>query len=190
MIKKSRINMFVKSTNIHLKKKIIFDLDAISQSPSANENEIGLKMTNILSEETCDDILVKIQEKYGFDDREIFVAITVILQRGGTNKSAANEARYVANERNFTAQDLQKIISIVKKNATNRQFARAMANEIAQVAIQLNIEGDLANQMRFEYPDLDSAEAAWCSNFQTTNPKCPEKIRNWLVKNYKDRFKR
>ena len=39
------------------------------------------------------------------------------------------------------------------KKATNRQFARALANEIAQVAIQLNIEGDLANQMKFEFPD-------------------------------------
>jgi hypothetical protein len=30
----------------------------------------------------------------------------------------------------------------------------------------------------------------WCSNFQTTNPNCPEKVRNWLLKNFKERFKR
>ena len=44
-----------------------------------------------------------------------------------------------------------------------------MADEIAEVSLELEIEGDLANQMRYDYPDIILEEAVWCSNFQTTN---------------------
>lgn len=44
-----------------------------------------------------------------------------------------------------------------------------MADEIAEVSLELEIEGDLANQMRYDYSDIILEEAVWCSNFQTTN---------------------
>lgn len=42
--------------------------------------------------------------------------------------------------------------------------------------------------MRFERPTLSDTEAAWCSNFQTSNPNCPDSVRNWLVSNHRYRF--
>lgn len=188
-MKKSEINLFRK-TDLYLAKKVVFDIEAITNSISLKENKSDQKITNVLSESICDKILEKIKENYGFEDAEVFVAITVVLQRGGTNKGAENIAKFTLNNKSLTAKDLQKTINVVKKNATNRQFARALANEIAQVALRLNIEGDLANQMRFDFPDLTQEEAAWCSNFQTTNPQCPKRVRDWLVNNYKQRFRK
>jgi replicative DNA helicase len=187
-MKISKVNLF-KVTDLYLAKKVVFDLEKI-KSVSLDERKNDLRITNVLSENICDEILEKLKEKYGFEDAEVFVVITVILQRGGTNKSATNNAKITLNGKSLTAQDLQNTIKIVKKNATNRQFARALANKIAQVALKLNIEGDLANQMRFEFPDLTQEEAVWCSSFQTTNSQCPEKVRDWLVKNYKYRFRK
>ena len=77
-----------------------------------------------------------------------------------------------------------------QKNLTNRQFAKAIANDKAKISLFLEIEGDLSNQIKYEYPNLPLEEAVWCSNFQTTNSNCPAKIRNWLVKNYRNRFNR
>ena len=188
-MKQTKINLF-KATHLYLAKKVVFDLEAIINKITLGENKNDLKITNVLSESICDEILDKLKKKYQFDDAEVYVAITVILQRSGTNKGAGNTAKVTLRDKNLTAQDLQNTINVIKKNATNRQFARALANEIAQVALQLNIEGDLANQMRFEFPDLTQEEAVWCSNFQTTNPQCPERVRNWLVQNYKHRFRK
>lgn len=188
-MRQTKLNLF-KTTHVSLAKKVKFDLEAITNSVTLNENKNDLKITNVLSESICDEILDKLKKKYQFDDAEVYVAITVVLQRGGTNKSAGNTAKVTLRDKSLTAQDLQNTINVIKKNATNRQFARTLANEIAQVALQLNIEGDLANQMRFEFPDLTQEEAIWCSNFQTTNSQCPERVRNWLVQNYKNRFRK
>jgi len=188
-MRKTKINLF-KATNVSLAKKVVFDLEAITNNVSLNENKNDFRITNVLSESICDEILEKLKKNYGFDDAEVFVAITIVLQRGGTNKTAGHTAKFTLNNKSLTAQDLQKTIKIVKKNATNRQFARALANEIAQVALQFDIEGDLANQMRFEFPDLTQEEAVWCSNFQTTNSQCPKRVRDWLVNNYKQRFRK
>lgn len=65
-----------------------------------------------------------------------------------------------------------------------------MANLIFEVALELQIEGDLASQMRLEHSDLAYEEAVWRYNFQTTNFKCPNKVKEWFVKNYKGRFNR
>lgn len=188
-MRQTTIKLF-KVTYFIATKKVIFDLEAITNSVNLDENKNDLRITKVLSESTCNEILDMLKKKYEFDDAEVYVAVTVILQRGGTNKGAGSTAKFTLRDKSLTAQDLQKIINIFKKKATNRQFARAIANEIAQVAIQLNIEGDLANQMKFEFPDLTQKEAAWCSNFQTTNPQCPERVRNWLVQNYKHRFRK
>jgi sulfatase maturation enzyme AslB (radical SAM superfamily) len=189
-MKQTKLNLF-KPTGLCLAKKVVFDIEAITNNVTLlNKNQNDLKVTNVLSESICDEILDKLKKKYQFDDAEVYIAITIILQRGGTNKNGGNTVKVTLHNKNLTAQDLQNTINNIKKNATNRQFARTLANEIAQVALQLNIEGDLANQMRFEFPDLTQEEAVWCSNFQTINPQCPERVRDWLVQNYKYRFQK
>jgi hypothetical protein len=65
-----------------------------------------------------------------------------------------------------------------------------MRDEIYSIADLLGEEGDLASQMRLVYPNISKSEAIWCSNFQTTNPKCPDRVRQWLAQNYSNRFRR
>merc|ERR1712224_774217 len=156
----------IKNTKI---KMNIFEIDNNKISDLKNKNSKNLRVTNVLDVETVKNI---------------------VLQRGGTNKGAGNATAYTIGDFNMTAQSLQSVVTSVKKGATNRQLARALSNEIAQIALSLDIEGDLSNQMRYTYPDITSAEAVWCSNFQTTNPNCPERVREWLVNNYKSRFNR
>jgi hypothetical protein len=175
----------MKSTKINL-IKYVPNLEKIADTMHTELSEI--RVTNSLTDDICNQIIDKIKEKYSFTIEQTFVVIAGVLQRGGTNKSARSNTKFIMNGISFSAQDLQNIINTISKNSTNRQFARAMANEIAEIALTLSIEGDLANQMRFEYPDLSSTEAVWCSNFQTTNPNCPDRVRKWLVNNYKNRF--
>jgi len=88
----------------------------------------------------------------------------------------------------LSASELLNIIRSVEKKGTNRQLARTLCKEIFQIAEILEIEGDLANQMQLSYPNMSKDELVWCSNFQTKNPDCPELVRKWLVKNYRERF--
>jgi len=177
----------IKNTKI---KMNIFEIDNNKISDLKNKNSKNLRVTNVLDVETVKNIVLKIQTNLKCEETDALVLITGVLQRGGTNKGAGNATAYTIGDFNMTAQSLQSVVTSVKKGATNRQLARALSNEIAQIALSLDIEGDLSNQMRYTYPDITSAEAVWCSNFQTTNPNCPERVREWLVNNYKSRFNR
>ena len=112
------------------------------------------------------------------------------MQNGGTNKNAGQTTQFSVGDFSLAAQDLQNILKAIDPKATSRQLARSLAPQIAEVALNLGLEGDLANQMKYDHPDLTLEEAVWCSNFQTTNQECPERVRNWLVNNYKNRFNR
>ena len=50
-------------------------------------------------------------------------------------------------------------------------------------------EGNLARSMRLDLSRVTIEEAIWASDFQTYNPNCPTRVKNWLVKNYRARFR-
>lgn len=50
--------------------------------------------------------------------------------------------------------------------------------------------GNLAKTMKMEVSDLSREDAVWASDFQTYNENCPEKVKNWLIKNYRQRFRK
>jgi len=178
----------MKNTNKTL--KIAINQEILQQKTEIIDKKKS-SITSILNEETCLEIIQKIKDKKKLgSDTEVLILITGLLQKGGSNRSAGNSIKYEFDGESLTAQELQGIITETQKNATNRQLARTLADEIAEIAVCLGIEGDLANQMRYEIPDITSDEAAWCSNFQTQNTNCPDRVRNWLVNNYKSRFNR
>lgn len=151
-------------------------------------NASELRSNNVIDEESLKKIILKLQECKNCDETEALALISGLMQKGGSNKNATNLTRFEFGGHILSAQELQSLVTSIKPRATNRQLARSLATEIAEIAEVLGIEGDLANQMRYEFPDLRSHHAVWCSNFQTTNPDCPDIVRNWLVNNYRARF--
>lgn len=155
----------------------------------ANSNKTKEEKKGILSKEKCFMVIENTRKRKELPDKETAMAlITGLVQNGGSNKSAGNTS-YERGNKILNSNELQQIITDVEKNATIRQFARTMANDIAEFAIIMEEEGDLAKQMRINHSDLSLIDLAWCSNFQTKNPNCPKKVRNWLAENYSKRFR-
>lgn len=176
----------MKTTKINFKKRIlnISELENVKNIPG------NIRVTSEIAEEAVDQIIQSISTKKGISETVTVALIAGLAQNGGTNKGAGNSAKFTFGENTLTAQELTNHIKKVQENGTVRQLARAMADDIQEVAMTLKVEGDLANQMRYDYPDLTEEEATWCSNFQTTNINCPDRVRNWLVDNYRKRFNR
>lgn len=155
-----------------------------------NEKKISL-VSNLFSEEVVQAIMEEIKTSKNIEQVEIvWILVTGVLQRGGSNQKASNQIKYDFGNYSLTSKELFKIVRKHQKNGTNRQLARTICNDIARIALELKIPGDLHAQMRFEHPNLTEEDSIWCSNFQTTNSACPDLVRNWLVKNYQSRFKR
>jgi hypothetical protein len=155
------------------------------------ETKQSSRPTAELSKETCTKVLHTIKEKKNLKNiNQALILTTGLAQNGGTNRNAGSSISYSAFNKTLNVSDLQSYLRANNLNtATIRQFCRGLANEIAQTAEIIGQDGDLANQMGRDDPNITKAEAAWCSNFQTTNPNCPEKVRHWLLNNFKDRFK-
>lgn len=166
-----------------------YDLKEIQKIASENEKKNGINVvTNSLSDEVVNQILELIMQEKKTDINNTWILVTGVLQRGGSNQKAANAVTFNFGDYNLSAKELKNYITKIQSNATSRQFARSVADDIIGIAITLKIPGDLHAQMRFEYPNLTDSEAAWCSNFQTSNPNCPDNVRQWLVKNHRYRF--
>lgn len=174
-MRKTRLNLFGK-----------FKVD-FENLPKLENSELNVRTTNLLSEEVVDKIIEKITAKKQCTEQDASILIAGIMQRGGSNQNAKSTT-FTYEQYTLNAKELQGYIDSVQKKATTRQLARSLASEIAEVGIFMGLEGDLANQMRFEQPNLSDIDAAWCSNFQTTNPDCPANVREWLVQNYRSRF--
>jgi len=140
--------------------------------------------------EIIEEINLKLLETLKIEDQTtLLILITILLQGGGSNKNAGNSVNAIYEGHTLTSKQLLEIIQQFKKKGTIRQYARGIADEIQTVASILEIEGDLAHQMKLDYPDLSIEDSVWCSNFQTRNPNCPENVRFWLNHNHKKRFK-
>lgn len=168
-----------------------YNIEGIKKIAESEKKISNMHVNGVLDQNSIGNIIDLIKNNKKLDDYEtVWILLAGLLQSGGTNRGAGNSVIFTYDDHSLAAQELQSLIKKVKKNATNRQLARTIADQIVEIAIELNIPGDLAEQMRYEHPDLLKIEKIWCSNFQTTNPNCPERVRNWLVLNYKNRFNR
>lgn len=146
--------------------------------------------SNVLSKTVCYKIVEKVAEAIGAPDSEIaLVLIAGLAQIGGANKSALGTAVFHAEGYSLTAKTLLNVIATISRGSTIRQLCRGLSEEIITIARELELEGDLAVQMKLTYPTLTLEETVWCSNFQSQNPECPELVRDWLIKNRQERFR-
>jgi hypothetical protein len=168
-----------------------FDLNKVNVD---NLNIQGKTLGNMTTE-TCEKIILEVKKKLEIQNEKpeelefTMILITGLCQSGGTNRNAGGNVSFSVNDKKLTALEFQKICEY-KGNGTARQFARTMANEIKEFATILELEGDLAKQMRAHNPLITKDQAIWCSNFQSENPSCPIEIREWLIKDRESRFKR
>nr|NP_066493.1 orf172 [Rhodomonas salina]AAG17764.1 orf172 [Rhodomonas salina] len=142
-----------------------------------------------MNETDCSIVVNTLKKKKKIEsEKTTMLLITMIAQSGGTNKSAGANIEYRIGDDILSAAEIKTTIKEVNNKATFRQFCRSMQQEIGQMATKLEIEGDLSLQMKSAIPDASMEEMCWCSNFQTNNPNCPPRVRDWLKTNQETRF--
>lgn len=139
-------------------------------------------------------ILKGLLSKYGEPlNKESFARITVTVshmcQVGVTSPKFA-ETR-VFDDYGIPVKVLDLRAECKKTGTTVRKLARALRDRIILVAQRYNLEGNLAKVYKLENPNFDSQDLVWVADFQTfsKNPAMPEHVSQWLIKNYRNRFK-
>jgi len=142
-----------------------------------------------------DEELNKAQETYhkqfGFKNKgEAKISLAAICQQGATNQGGLEQIVFDYKGIKVSAKDAKAVLTKDNPNFTLRKYAKTTGTEIQRVSFALGIEGDLAKKRQLEVGLQTDLEASWCSNFQTGNPECPNEVRQWLVRNFHERFSR
>jgi len=144
------------------------------------------------SNETCTKIMTLIATEAKSNlPGEVLITVAYLLQRGATSPKTPSSTKFSYGTTTVTVEQIRKACRIEK--VTVRQFARGMKDRILRIMQALGDqapEGNLAKTMRLDIPKMSKEEAVWASDFQTYNPDCPTRVKNWLVKNYRERFRK
>lgn len=173
-------------------KKLHDNVVDVSYSKQIIDSARAVEETAGESSEGANDRIIKgIAKECRVSESEALVGAACILQRGGTSRNAPTTMKMEFPFGTVTLDAIRR-----QCRATNdtkvRQFARGIKDEIIEIMKFLGQDapdGNLAKTMRLD-KDLTKEYAIWCSDFQTYNRQCPDEVRSWLVKNYRNRFRR
>lgn len=171
---------------------------AVSETPELLETAlIGSDSAGEAKEEVCRNVMFRVQKEATGKDKVlptppmVFMATALLCQKGATSPRTPGSMKVTIGRHTFTTDMLRKSCSAEK--ITTRQFARGQKTHIANWLLSQGDsapDGNLARTMALELKNITKAEAVWASDFQTYNPECPTRVRNWLVKNYRARFRK
>lgn len=144
--------------------------------------------TSKLPESAVEEILKLIKEKYEMDSRDEAVAVLAILfQQGGTARSCDGNMSIVMFGNEVKLADVRKILKQNSCNKAERKLARTLATEIQQVALIMEIPGNLYSKIQKK--DLNKKftleERVWLSDFQSENEDCPIELRTLILDTFK-----
>jgi hypothetical protein len=179
-------------------KKIIDEFETLKKEISNNKSEIVKKKQDSLASNdakaslnTVNEIIEDLANASGGSTEGSTICLCILLQRGGTSPKQANKVSETWKGARISLGMVRN--SCAKHKISVRKLARGMAQTIAIIMEYLGEDGyrgNLSKKYLEEHPDASDKDLIWTSDFQTFNLECPERIREWLIKDYNTRFKK
>lgn len=122
-----------------------------------------------------------------------FVAIAILLQKGGCNANKNTQITIQLEDRTIDSKTINKIIRETCKGYTPRAFARQLGKDIFEIAKAYKIPGNISLKLQRNFPELweritHEDKQYWASDFQTNTPGIPADIANLIQTNYEKGF--
>lgn len=156
------------------------------------KDKINLPRTQKLSKEKGNEILQSISQKYNIETHPEFSALTILtilFQQGATARSCNGNMCITIFGKEIKLAEIRKIFRDCNATRGERKFARTFATPIYNIALQLEIKGNLANKILKQNPtlNLELTEQIWLSDFQVSNPDAPEKLRSLILETFENK---
>lgn len=168
------INLSLEEINVQLK------LNTEKLKVSFEED---IKSKDELDEKVTREIVHNFANKYNTDHSTALIAITKLVQDGGTNTSRPNLTRKI-NNKEFELSDLRQIIRVYDKFGTVRKLAKSLRKVIATIAKANNWPGPIFKDIQRINPSMviSDNDAVYCAEFNVDNydSEMPARIREAL----------
>ena len=159
-------------------------LESVKQGTDSYKVTIDSPLNlDVMNPEDCSLIIKRYAEKNKCAPKLAAIAITLLVQNGGTNTSKKSLKRIV-EDKEFTLEDLRTIIKEVDKTGTVRKFAKGIRSIIIEIAKTNSWSGPLRNNLKINNPNLEIKDeySPWCLEIQSDNPDCPSVIKEALIR--------
>lgn len=115
-----------------------------------------------------------------------------LLQMGAASPKFDPNKSYTSGSITLDNKTLKKAINDTDASLTPRKLARALRDQIAEVALGSKIPGNLSKTYQLQHPNAQLSDLIWVSDFQTfnNNNSIPTEVKEWLLNNYNNRFEK
>lgn len=135
-----------------------------------------------LPEGKVDEILKTIQKSYVISREQAVAVLAVLFQQGGTARGCDGNMSTSLFDKTIKLADIRKILKQHSCNRAERKLARALATEIFEISLIMEINGNLFSKIQKSNLEVSYSleEKVWLSDFQSDNPDCPTRMRTLI----------
>lgn len=142
-----------------------------------------------MTQESGIEVLKNFAEKVGISYNQSIIAMSILFQTGGTNRSCDGNLQTELAGKTIKLATLRSSLRECKQKGGERKLARLYGSEIFRVAQKLNIPGNLYKKCTRLNPgkNISEIESYWLSDFQIDNPDCPVGTMSLIQQVFDDR---
>lgn len=150
------------------------------------KEEIHSPRSSQITKNQAEIIIENFAEQQKLSKNQAKVAISILLQSGGTAKSCDGNLSINIFGQTIKLAYLRKSLAESRCKGFERKLAKCMADEIAMICTSLKLPGNLTNKIKRLNPDrqFKLEETVWLSDFQVDNENCPELLRRFITDSF------
>ena len=152
------------------------------------KNSYVVSRSSTLQPDIVTDILKKIEKQHNLNTQEEAIAVLALLfQQGGTARSCDGNMAVKIFDQEFKLANIRKILKNCSCAKGERKLARSLANEIKEIALIMELPGNLYNKIQNKNlsKNFTIEEKVWLSDFQSDNENCPAELRTSILETFK-----
>ena len=134
------------------------------------------------------EIKKKIVDQYKLHSpEEATVVLALFFQQGGSARSCDGNMSVKIFDKEFKLANIRKTLKNCSCNKGERKLARSLANEIREIALIMELPGNLYNKIQKKNlsKNFTIEEKVWLSDFQSDNESCPVELRTLILETFK-----
>lgn len=153
------------------------------------ESKIVIPRGGQMTKESGTEVLKNFAEKVGISYNQAIIAMSILFQTGGTNRSCDGNLQTEFAGKTIKLATLRSSLRECKQKGGERKLARLYGSEIFQVSQKLNIPGNLYKKCTRLNPgkNISEIESYWLSDFQIDNVDCPVGTMSLIQQVFDDR---
>ena len=174
-------------------KKLELDLtrpisDDLTKTLQAEKNNYVAARSSKLPLGVAEKIITNLTETSDLENpQQALVMLAMLFQQGGTARSCDGNMAVTYQGKTIKLADVRKILKINSCNKGERKLARTLADRIYEIAVAMEIPGNLSQKVRIQTLDqnFEMKDKAWLSDFQSDNENCPMELRKLIQETFK-----